>query len=113
MGAGAPRPVAFRAGNYGANDDTLRALHNIGIRYDTSHCPGIAASDCAISLSSADRSPVEHCGTIEVPISSIAGLRGSKRHAQITALSAAEMMAAIRFSHRSGSGPFTPVSHSF
>ncbi len=24
--AGAPRPVAFRAGNYGANDDTLRAL---------------------------------------------------------------------------------------
>jgi hypothetical protein len=31
IAAGAPGPVAFRAGNYGANDDTLRALAQLGI----------------------------------------------------------------------------------
>lgn len=41
MAAGAPAPVAFRAGNYGANDDTLRALAMLGIAYDSSHCPAL------------------------------------------------------------------------
>ncbi len=111
--AGAPRPVVFRAGNYGANDDTLRALSKNGINYDTSHCPGIAGSDCVISLSREDRSAVKHCGVIEVPIGCIAGSRGSMRHAQVTAISAAEMIAAIRFSHKSALETFTLVSHSF
>jgi hypothetical protein len=44
VAAGAPRPVAFRAGNYGANDDTLRALAQLGIACDSSHPPGIADS---------------------------------------------------------------------
>ncbi len=51
IAAGAPPPVAFRAGNYGANDDTLMALARLGIAYDSSHCPALAGSgDCAISL---------------------------------------------------------------
>lgn len=33
VAAGAPVPVAFRAGNYGADDDTLHALRTIGVRY--------------------------------------------------------------------------------
>jgi hypothetical protein len=68
IAAGAPAPVAFRAGNYGANDDTLRALGELGIGYDTSHCPGIAASECRISLGAQDRRVQRHSGTIEVPI---------------------------------------------
>jgi len=35
IAAGAPAPNAFRAGNYGANDDTLLALSDLGIQYDT------------------------------------------------------------------------------
>jgi len=112
MAAGAPEPVAFRAGNYGANDDTVRALAQCGLRYDTSHTPGIAGGACAISLGPQDRLPVEHCGVIEVPIGCIATLAGL-RHAQITALSAREMAKALRHARDAGATSFTLVSHSF
>ncbi|MPT47680.1 MAG: hypothetical protein E2598_04560 [Sphingobium sp.] len=113
MEAGAPSPIAFRAGNYGANDDTLRALAQLGIRYDSSHCPGIAGGYCDISLSPAQRLPIEHCGIIEMPVASIAARGGRQRHAQITALSAGEMLAAIRHARDEGLSSFSLVSHSF
>ncbi len=111
--AGAPPPVAFRAGNYGANDDTLRALAPAGLRYDTSHCPGIARSECAITLSPDDRAAVRHAGAVEVPTSAVRDLRGNLRHAQITALSAREILSAIRHARDNGVDDFTLVSHSF
>lgn len=113
VAAGAPAPVAFRAGNYGANDDTLKALAEIGIAYDTSHCPGISGSHCAISLSSACRMPVRHCGLIEVPIGCIAGPNRKLRHAQLTAISSAETLAALHHCLKNEIGAFTLVSHSF
>jgi hypothetical protein len=88
VAAGGSAPVAFRAGNYGANDDTLRALAHLGIAFDTSHCPGIAGSLCDISLTAQDRAPMQHCGVIEVPVGCIAAPGGGLRHAQLTALSA-------------------------
>lgn len=112
MDAGAPAPTVFRAGNYGADDATLRALQEVGIRYDSSHVPGIADSDCRISLTSSDRSVVRHAGTIEVPVGSIRSA-GGQRHAQITALSHWELAAALRFCVREGIAMFNIVSHSF
>jgi len=114
IAAGAPNPVAFRAGNYGANDETLSALGQLGIAYDTSHCPALAGSASRLSLGPEDRDPVDHCGVIEVPIASIKGLlSGAQRHGQITALSLAEMRAAILHAHETGRDSFTLVSHSF
>lgn len=113
IAAGAPSPVAFRAGNYGANDDTLRALAELGIRYDTSHCPGIEGGYCDISLGAADHEPVLHEGVVEVPVGSIGALGGGQRHAQITALSLKEMNAAIRHARDIDRSTFTLVSHSF
>lgn len=113
MAAGAPAPVAFRAGNYGANDDTLRALAMLGIAYDTSHCPALAGGACRISLGPEVRDPVAHMGVIEVPVGSIGTIGGGQRHAQITALTLTEMRAAIRHAQRSGRDSFTLVSHSF
>ncbi|MDP4538433.1 hypothetical protein Q9K01_02170 [Qipengyuania sp. DY56-A-20] len=113
VAAGAAPPVAFRAGNYGANDTTLRALAHCGIGYDTSHTPGIAGGDCAISLSPEDRVPLRHEGVIEVPIGCIATVGGGLRHAQITALSAREMVRALRHARDAGKPCFTMVSHSF
>lgn len=113
IAAGAPSPIAFRAGNYGANDDTLRALASLGMRYDSNHCPGIVPSDCAISLGVADRDPVEHCGVIEVPIGCIERRGGRLRHFQLTALSEIEIMAALRHAARQGQPSMTLVSHSF
>lgn len=113
MAAGAPKPVAFRAGNYGANDDTCRALAHLGFTHESSHPPGIADSACAISLTSEDRQPVKHCGLIQVPIGCIETFGGELRHAQITALSAMEMKAAFKHAKRHGVEAFTLVSHSF
>ena len=113
MAAGAPAPVAFRAGNYGANDDTLRALAELGIAYDTSHSPGIAASECHISLGAQDRQVQRHCGTIEVPIGCIGASGRSLRHFQLTALTASEMLAALRHAVRAAQQQVTLVTHSF
>lgn len=113
IAAGAPPPVAFRAGNYGACDATLRALAACGIGYDTSHTPGIVGGDCAISLGPEDRIPLRHQGVIEVPVDCIATMTGGLRHAQITALSAREMTQALRHSRNAGAQSFTLVSHSF
>ena len=113
IAAGAPPPAAFRAGNYGANDATLRALGELGIGYDTSHPPGIPDGACEISLSSDDRQPLEHQGVIAVPIGCVENFGQDYRHAQITALSAWELLAAIRHAKSNGFASFTVVSHSF
>lgn len=110
--AGAPAPVAFRAGNYGANDDTLRALAAIGIGYDSSATPGIAHSPCRISLGSDRLEPIAHMGVIEVPIGAI-GMASGRRHAQLTAISAGEILAALDHAARQGQHSFTLVSHGF
>lgn len=112
MDAGAPRPIAFRAGNYGANDDTLLALSDCGVAFDTSHAPGLIDSECEISLGPEDRRPLEHRGVIEVPIGCI-GEIGGLRHAQITALSYREIIAALRHARKHEMRSFTIVSHSF
>jgi hypothetical protein len=113
VAAGAPDPVAFRAGNYGANDCTLQALAHLGLKYDTSHCPGIPHPKCDISLSPADHWPQMHHGILEVPAGCIAGMGDQLRHAQVTALSAWEMTAALNHCQSQGIAHFTIVSHSF
>lgn len=112
IAAGAPPPVAFRAGNYGANDDTLRALAALGIAYDSSHTPALPDA-CRIDLGPEDRDPLLHQGVIEVPVGTIGTLGGGQRHAQITALTLAEMTAAVRHTRDEGHDTFVLVSHSF
>ena len=112
IAAGAPAPVAFRAGNYGADDNTLRALSKIGLRYDSSHCPAMPEAS-RISLGPDVRDPALFEGIIEVPAGSIGTLDGGQRHAQITALTLAEMRAAIRHARDNGRESFTLVTHSF
>ena len=113
IAAGAPDPVAFRAGNYGANRDTLRALRQIGLQFDSSHTPGIVGGDSALDLRATDVQPLLHEGIIEVPVSCIGDLGGRLRHAQITAISLAEMRAALLHARDGRMTCFTLVSHSF
>jgi hypothetical protein len=95
MIAGAPKPTAFRAGNFGANDDTLRALNAINVRYDSSFNPAFLAGECAIDLP-ADTPPfAEHLGVGIIPVSVIEDRPGSIRAAQLCALSAWEMRDAL------------------
>lgn len=112
VAAGAPYPVAFRAGNYGANDDTLRALARLGVAFDTSFAPALVGGDCRIGLGQDDLAPVRREGVCEVPIAAI-GARGGLRHAQLTALSLRELKAAIRHAKAGDWPAFVLVSHSF
>ena len=113
VAAGAPVPIAFRAGNYGANDDTLRALAALGIAYDSSHCPALIGADCGISLGSGDRRPCTRENVLEVPIGCIETFGGRLRHGQLTALSLRELVAEVRHARDSQVAEVILVSHSF
>jgi hypothetical protein len=113
MAAGAAFPVAFRAGNLGANNDSLRALATLGIRYDSSFTPAMTNSACAITLSRQTHFPCHYNGVIEVPIGSIGAYNGRQRHAQITALSQSELIAAVAHGAAHDWPSFVIISHSF
>lgn len=113
VAAGAPRPIAFRAGNYGANDDTLHALATLGIRYDSSHSPALIGGDCGLSLGSGDRLPCLRENVIELPIDCIESFGGRLRHGQVTALSLRELVAELRHARDMQVGELILVSHSF
>lgn len=113
VAAGAAPPVAFRAGNYGANRDTLRALSAIGMHYDSSHTPGIDGGHSDLGLRSSDTQPLLYEGIVEVPVSCVGDLGGGLRHAQVTALSLKEMRRALAHARDGRMTCFTLVSHSF
>lgn len=111
--AGAPPISAFRAGNYGANDDTLRALAAIGLSWDSSVNPAYLGSGCQIGLSSDLAGPVRRLGMAELPISGIADRPGGFRPAQVCAMSTREMAAGMRHAARFDHDAFVVVTHSF
>ena len=111
--AGAPPPTAFRAGNYGANDDTLLALAGLGLRWDSSFNATCLGDPCRIGLTVDQIDPVERLAIIEIPVSAIEDRPGLLRHAQVCALSATEMTDALRHAAATERPAFTIVTHSF
>lgn len=110
---GAPRPVAFRAGSYAGNDDTLAALTSLGFTYDSSHNGSEHPWPSAIRLPVRAIAPVVHRGLIEVPVTLIEDRPGRLRHFQICALSAGEMRAALDHAAAGDHAAVTIVSHGF
>ena len=110
---GAPDPVAFRAGNYGADDTSLRALAHLGITWDTSVNPAYLGSDCRVSIDAGQIDAVEKEGVLELPVSGLFDRPGHFRPAQICAVSGREMRAALQHAAGSGQPAFVIVSHSF
>lgn len=113
VAAGAPEPVAFRAGSYAASDDTLTALAELGFRYDSSHNGAEHPWPSAIGLDPRQIAPVRHRGVIEVPVSVIEDRQGRLRHFQICALSLTEMRDALDHAAKAGHSAVTIVGHSF
>jgi hypothetical protein len=111
---GTPRPVAFRAGNYGANNDTLRALASEGIRYDSSYNYAYLGQSCNIA---AERQllldPLSLDGVLELPIAVLKDYPNHYRPAQLCAISAPEMRAVIEQSSTQQQQATVVVSHSF
>ena len=111
--AGAPAPIAFRAGCYAANGDTLAALSPLDILYDSSHngaeYPHLSALPFAPELVD----PAARSGVVEIPISQIRRPDGGLRPLQICALSIREMRAALVHAATQRHRVTTIVSHSF
>jgi hypothetical protein len=111
--AGAQELCAFRAGNYGANFDTLRALARNGIRFDTSHNTCYLDSNCGMRTPEALLQPRRLLGVWEFPIAYFGDWPGHFRHAQLGACSASEMEKALLSAWRQEWYAFVLVSHSF
>lgn len=111
--AGAPRPKAFRAGNFGANNDTLRALAAVGIAYDTSYNYLYLGNPCEIRTSAPLANPTALDGVIEVPIAVFEDFPNHMRPAQLCAISKSEMRTVIEQSVAQNKKTVVILSHSF
>ena len=112
MEAGAPRPIAFRAGSYAANDATLRAAAALGLRFESSHNGAYHPDTSAIDVPAERIAPLFHQGVWEVPVTVIR-TAGGLRTLQICAVSRGELEAALRHAMDGGHRTVTLVSHSF
>lgn len=113
LAAGAPNPVAFRAGNYGADDHTLKALSRLGIAWDSSFNAAYLGAPCRIDLPRLQLAPIKHFGVTELPVTQIFDRPGHLRGAQICALSRCEMLALLDHAAVQRHDSVTIVSHSF
>jgi hypothetical protein len=111
--AGAASPVAFRAGSFAANDDTLSALAELGFAYDSSHNGAEAPWPSEITLPPNQIAPIRHGGIVQVPVTVIEDLPGTWRPFQICAISQAEMRDALDHAVANAHGAVTIVSHGF
>jgi hypothetical protein len=109
---GAPAPTAFRAGNFGANDDTLVALARLGIGIDSSF-NGAAGPPMRIGLPAESVSPTLRHGVVELPVSLLREWPSGLRPLQLCAVSAAEMRAALDHAQATAAPLVNIVSHSF
>ena len=113
VAAGAQHPIAFRAGSYSANNDTLSVLAELGFTYDASHNGSEHPWPSAIGLPERQIAPLEHLGVIEVPVTTIEERPGALRNFQICALSVGEMRAALDHAATNDHAAVTIVSHGF
>ncbi|MBA4048834.1 MAG: polysaccharide deacetylase [Sphingomonas sp.] len=113
IAAGAPPPVAFRAGSYAANPDTLDALTALGFAIDSSHNGAMQPDLSMVDLPATQISPTRHRGLTEMPVSLIEDRPGRLRTVQICALSASEMRAALGHARLERHAAVVIVSHSF
>ena len=93
--AGAPPPVAFRAGGFAANADTLVALENCGFRYDSSYNRSYLGDKCRLPQPKFVGHLTDYNGVQELPVAVFQDFMGHFRPAQICACSADEMIHAL------------------
>jgi hypothetical protein len=111
--AGAPPPIAFRAGSYAADLATVEALAALGIGYDSSHNGSYHPWPSALPLDPRRIAPASLSGVVEIPVTQIEPRPGRLRHLQICAVSFDEMRAALLHAAGHGHPVATLVGHSF
>ena len=108
---GCENPIAFRAGSFGANNDTFNAVKACGLAIDSSY--NYCIEDCDMTAFNDIHQPVEHNGIIEAPMSTFIDGTGKRRHAQLTACSFAELKASMEQAYQQQWHSYVLLSHSF
>jgi hypothetical protein len=111
--------TSFRAGHFGANNDTWQAMARAGLKLSSNYNLCYQKRECKM------RWP-EHvaglfdtaCGVWELPISNFTEApvlpgSGDYRHVQVTAISLSEVKDYLEWAHGAGLGEVTIVTHSF
>jgi hypothetical protein len=104
---------AFRAGNFGANSVTLKALKFCGIAYDSSFNLAIKSTWDDNGALPDSLSPTLIEGVLEIPVSVMSDPFQLFRHAQVNNITAEELIQCMDFYRKQLSYAFVLVSHSF
>jgi len=110
--SGAINVTAFRAGDYAANCDTLRALTKNEFQFDTSYNYCHLPADFQIPTGQPLLQPTHIHGVCEFPIAFFADRPGHFRHAQVTACSYTELTSALMQAWKQNWYSFVIVFHS-
>jgi hypothetical protein len=107
--------LAFRAGNYGASNETWQAMRSVGLRLSSNYNLCYQHKNCRIRWPSPVNALFETDveGVWELPISNFSEGAGRYRHVQLTAVSFLEMEHYLLEARRLGIPEVTIVTHSF
>jgi len=111
--AGASPVNAFRAGSFGFNRDTLRALAANGIAFDSSYNVTHFGLDSGVLPGVPVFVPIECEGVHEYPMTVFKDGLGKLRHAQIAACSFSEFEGLLWHAMEAGRQSFVLLSHNF
>jgi len=111
--AGGGRISAFRAGNFGLNLDTLRALAASGISIDSSYNGCLNRYESGLSPEVLLTEPFQAGEILEVPITVFSDGIGGLHHAQLGACTTREMEHLLDQAHELGRRAFVILSHNF
>ena len=110
--AGGKGVNAFRAGNFGFNIDTLRALSMNRVAFDSSYNASMYGPDSGVCPGTILVEPLECEGVYEYPMAVYSPGTHSLRHAQITSCSYKEMEGLLWKALESERKSFVILSHS-
>jgi len=111
--AGAGPISAFRAGSFACNSDTFKALHRVGLRYDSSLNPDHPDSGLDLRAQQDFYRPSRIEAVETIPMTVFRDGMGRSRPAQVGACSFVEMRAALESAKAQGMEHFMILSHNF
>lgn len=111
--AGTPVIDAFRAGSFGFNADTLCALSENGIPFDSSYNATLFGPDSGVLPGTLMTEPTHWNGIHEFPMAVFDDGTRALRHVQLTSCSLAEMEGLLWQALEKGRQSFVLLSHGF
>ncbi len=111
--AGVNEISAFRAGNYGADHNTLKALAENGIYQDTSYNCCYFSKSCELKMDHVLYQPERVGEVMEYPVTFFSDYPGHYRHLQVTACSFSEMESVFQHAFDNNWGTVVVVLHTF